>query len=51
MESYASDSIVLRGHSGPVYDVQFLPEGNAVLSASEDTSGTFVLSFYNSAKF
>eukprot|EP00794_Sanderia_malayensis_P005269 gene5269-5935_t len=37
-ESNSSESIVLRGHKGPVFAVQFLPEGTAVMSASEDAT-------------
>ena len=38
-EAPNSESIILRGHKGPVYAVRFLPEGNAMLSASEDCTG------------
>ncbi|KAL3200639.1 hypothetical protein MRX96_012920 [Rhipicephalus microplus] len=33
-----SDSRVLRGHSGPVYDLDFLPGKELMLSCSEDTT-------------
>ena len=34
----SSSKTILRGHSGPVYDLSFLPESDILLSASEDTT-------------
>ena len=41
-DAASSESIVLRGHKGPVYALRFLPEGTGMLSASEDCTGNFM---------
>ena len=37
--SVGSESIILRGHCGPVYGTCLTPDNNILLSCSEDTTG------------
>lgn len=41
------DNSILRGHSGPVYSSCFTHDDQYLLSASEDTTGSFVYTVYN----
>lgn len=36
--SSATDSLLLLGHSGPVYGISFSPDRNLLLSSAEDSS-------------
>lgn len=43
--SISSETLTLRGHSGPVYGVCFSQDNSFILSASEDTSGRTNLTY------